>query len=347
MNYFLHRITCGENASSLAQALFKKGWLSIGWSDLSTTENLEDIRQGNIDAVFEKEYRFLPRNRWNLWRFICQMQPGDVILVPLPYSFALCKIVDDKIFTNATMDPDILIDDSGREYRPDTNDPRYLYANGLFADIGFYRRIEFLPGIIPFQNMISRWDYADGALSSRMKIRQTNSDISELDESVEIAYQSWKDQKPINFKAQLQEIAAPRIKSLMQRQLNDEKMEILVQQYFRAIGATRIEIPGKTESKTEEGDADCVAFFEPLRIAILVQVKHHSEMTRDWAVDQIRAFAKNHDYGEYQTSLWVISSCDQFTEDAVDLAKDNNVRLITGKGFAEMLLNTGLERISI
>ena len=51
MNYWLHRITGGENAWPLSVGLFKKGYgseqgyISIGWSDFATEEYLSMIAQ--------------------------------------------------------------------------------------------------------------------------------------------------------------------------------------------------------------------------------------------------------------------------------------------------------------
>ena len=46
MNYWLHRITGGDNAIPLSEELFKKGYISIGWSDLSDEADLNTIRSG-------------------------------------------------------------------------------------------------------------------------------------------------------------------------------------------------------------------------------------------------------------------------------------------------------------
>ena len=75
----------------------------------------------------------------------------------------------------------------------------------------------------------------------------------------------------------------------------------------------------------------------------MVQVKKHKETTGDWAVNQIRAFGKNHNYGdEYFTQLWVISTCDDFSLKAQSLASENGVRLINGREFCRMILESGL-----
>jgi hypothetical protein len=41
----------------------------------------------------------------------------------------------------------------------------------------------------------------------------------------------------------------------------------------------------------------------------------------------------------------VISCCEEFSEDCINLANENNVRLINGLDFAEMILDVGLENL--
>ena len=52
MNYWLHRITGGDNAIPLSEELFKKGYISIGWSDFSDEADLNTIRQ--LESYSEK-----------------------------------------------------------------------------------------------------------------------------------------------------------------------------------------------------------------------------------------------------------------------------------------------------
>ena len=343
MNYFLHRIKGGDNAWPLAKALLNKGYLSIGWSDFSCKEYLEEIinRPDGIDKVFQKEYRFLPKNRWNLWRFICEMKPGDVILVPSPYTFSLYTIVDDTIFTNDTIDKALLIDDECNHYIPD--EKHYLYnQNNVFTDIGFYRKVLPVQGGLD----IPRWEYADAALTSRMKIRQTNARIDDLKESIDLALTQWKKQKPIQLQAILKENLAPQVLEAFHTIVSADKLELLVKQYMEAIGANLVETPSKNESPTEQGDADCVAHFDAIKVDILIQMKKHSGETDAWAIEQIKAFRANHDYGDNQVLLWIISTCDRYSDEALKEA-GKGVRLITGKEFSEMILDAGTGFINV
>ena len=115
---------------------------------------------------------------------------------------------------------------------------------------------------------------------------------------------------------------------------------------MRSLGAD-IKTPWRGESPTESGDADRVAYFDKLGFAIMIQIKKHSGITDDWAVTQIKAYSTNHNFGEYATALWVISSGDGFSEEACRLAQENGVRLIDGPQFARMILDAGLDGLEI
>lgn len=343
MNYWLHRITGGENAWPLSVGLFKKGYgseqgyISIGWSDFATENYLSMIRSGEegFDKAMDEQGYGRPRNRWNLWRFVNEMKEEDIVVVPFPYSFSVCRITDNEVLTNESISPDLLVDCDGNKVT--LREDGYLYDSaGNYVDLGFYRKVEILEKDIP------RDKYADQALSSRMKIRQTNANIDDLASSVNDAVSAFRDQKPINLKESVLESAAPLVLGKIRSLQNDSKFEQLVEWYMRTLGA-RVETPWKGESPTEEGDADRVAYFDNLAFAIMIQIKKHSGITDDWAVTQIKAYSANHNFGEYTTALWVVSSGDGFSEEACRLAQENGVRLIDGSQFARMILDSGLE----
>ena len=200
MNYWLHRITGGDNAIPLSEELFKKGYISIGWSDFSDEADLNTIRSGwtQFETLFAN-WKPIPRNRYNLWRFVNEMKPGDIVVVPFSYTFAVCEIADDVVYTNETIDPELLVDWNGNRVSKD--DKGYLrYDEKTYVDLGFYRRIKF-----SVKERIPRAEYADQALFSRLKIRQTNADISDLKDSIEEAIRRFQAKKPIYLKASIVE----------------------------------------------------------------------------------------------------------------------------------------------
>ena len=341
MNYWLHRITGGDNAWPLSVELFKKGYISIGWLDFSTENYLSMIRSGveGFDKMMDEQGYGRPRNRWNLWRFVNEMSEGDIVVMPFPYSFAICKISDNKVFTNESIDPELLVDRDGN--RVTFEEDGYLHnSNGDLIDLGFYRKVEVVEKEIPRE-------YADQALYSRMKIRQTNADICDLAGSINDAVEAFRKGKPVNLRESVMESAAPLILEKIRGLQNDSKFESLVEWYLKSLGASRVETPWRGESPSEAGDADKVAYFDNIGFAIMVQIKKHSGITDDWAVTQIKAYSTNHNFGEYSTALWVVSSGDGFSEEACRLAQENGVRLIDGPQFARMILDAGLDGLEL
>lgn len=350
--YWLHRITGGKNALPFAHPLlFEHGLLSIGWRNLSKDSFIKLVKSQGIKAIDDWMINAgwgLPKNRWNLYRFIHEMKKGDYVIVPYwsEYTeFSVFEISDDKIFSNESIDKSLYIDWNGNQAY--LNDRGYMATDVLeYIDLGFYRKVT---PVSPCSLHIPRRQYADSGLQKRMKIRQTNADISDLSQSVEDALRSYEQQKPINLKEEIIGVAAPKLLEKIHRYTNPDKFEALVEWYLRSIGANDIDKPRKNESPTEEGDADRVAFFENIKTAIMVQVKKHdaNTSTDDWAVQQIKAFRMNHDYGDYFTQMWVISTCDQFSEKAVNEAQNSNVRLINGLEFCKMILDAGIDGLNL
>ena len=338
MNYWLHRITGGDYALPYSSELFNKGFLSIGWCDFSYESCLNSIKSG--DAAFNKmfldEWKWLPKNRYNLWRFVNSMMPGDYVVVPQSRVFSVCQIEDDVIYTNESFDEQLLVDWNGDRV---TRDDQFRLWNkdGKQVDLGFYRKIKFVARDIPR-------DYANQDLYSRMKIRQTNAHISDLGKSVEEAIDRFINKRPIQLRASIIESTRDTVLNLIHKLYNDEKFEDLVEKYLYSIGANHVGRPAKNESTTEKGDADRVGYFDKLGVAIMVQAKKHTDKTDSWAVEQIKAYRQNHSNDD-ATILWVISTCDDYSEEAKRLAQEYHVVLINGREFVEMLLDTWLKAL--
>lgn len=335
MRYWLHRITGGENALPLSEELFKKGYISIGWKVFSNAKDLDTIKSGKIETLFSN-WKKRPRNRHNLNRFVNGMESGDIVIVPFPYSFAVCEIADNEVLTNDSISQ-LLGEkeskkDDGNLYNADTD---------AIVDLGFYRKIKIKEKRIP------RAGYADQALISRLKIRQTNADISDLKNSIEEAILRFQEKKTIYLKASIVEKTWKTVLQNIRKLQNDMKFEQLVEWYLKSIGGTRIYTPAKNESSTKDGDADRVAFFEKIGVVIMVQAKKHTDKTSSRAVDQIKMFKENHVFEGYKTILWVISTCDSFSEEALKLAEKNEVRLINGEEFAKMIVDVGLDGLTL
>lgn len=343
-NYWLHRITGGDYAASVAKSLLDNGhYLSIGWSFLSTEDILRDILERGIVAINEHyaaNEANLCRNRWCLLRFLTKMQPGDYVVVPQPGMFSVYKIADDKILSNETF-CEIHYEDSWG-HKP-------LWQGGALydeweneIDLGFYRKV------VPVKLNIPRETYTKANLISRMKIRQTNTCLNGLEDQILDAINAFEANEPINLKAELlslfEEIASKKVNEI----LSSNKFERLVEWYLKSLGANWIDTPAKNSSPSEEGDADKLAFFEDLKLIIMVQVKKHDETTTHInAVRQIVAYKENNSFEGYSTIMWVISTCKQYSEEAKQFAEEKEVRLITGSEFTRLILERGLSGMNI
>jgi len=47
----------------------------------------------------------------------------------------------------------------------------------------------------------------------------------------------------------------------------------------------------------------------------------------------------------YSRNAWVISSADSFTKASIEEAKTNHVLLVTGREFAKMIIESGIETL--
>lgn len=313
--------------------------ISIGWSYLSDNETQTCLTDGweSFNKVFSDENGYLPRNRYNLWRFLNEMRPGDTVVVPLPQTFNVYRIADDIIYNNRTIDHNLWIDWNGEKAALD-KDGYPAYADGRQIDMGFYRKVE------PIAIDIPRNEYAKQALYSRLKIQQTNADISDLKDEVEFALERFAENNPINLRKSFLEESSKKLLRQMQELLNDTKLEQLVKWYMEQLGADAV-IPSKNETGASEGDADVIATFNKLNnYTIFIQVKAHRDYTNEWTVEQIATYKETiKKRGKLPVhQLWVISTCNDFSEKAKQDAEANDVHLVAGFEFAQMLIDNGI-----
>ncbi len=190
-------------------------------------------------------------------------------------------------------------------------------------------------------------------------MRQTNGCINDIKESVEETLNALKAGKPMNFYEDSINELCPKLFDKMNNSLNPDKFELLVKRYMEKIGANSVTIPPKNEAEKEDyADADIIAFFDNIKVAILIQAKYHDKNTKtdDWAVEQIKRYKEQREDPECKLGAgeeeftyipWVISTCKEYTEAAEDMAKENNIRLINGETFAKMILEQGLKDIDL
>ena len=341
MNYWLHRIS---HHAEVSYPLLDKNILSIGFSDFSNQEFIDDIlkeetwekRWGVLEKKFDETWGTRPRTRHNLWRFIDGFKKGDRIVVPSWGVFSIYELVSEKPQPISNLKIDGL---------NDWNKKPLIVKDGLLQrgnnqiDLGFYWEVK------PIAKNMSRKDFADAPLTSRMKIRTTNTNVFNIKDSIEKAIVSFQKNKPINLYSEILDKIAPQVLKSLTSELNPDKFENLVKFYFERNGATEVYIPAKNE-KGKEGDADVIAIFEPIKIIIFTQVKFHNikSETNKWAVEQIKYYRNNKEAMDdnYTKIAWVITSANGFTKDCIRIAQEEKIHLIDGKRFAEMIVEAGI-----
>lgn len=343
--YWLHRIS---HNWAVSYELFDKGYLSLGWKVYSKTGILDAARRRETE--FEKVYESLNskkyKSRWNMW-YLSKFNIGDIVVVPLYDGlFSVCRVIEPAKSIKE-------IETEIGEFT-DKNGKLITWENGLLKrkgevetiDLGFVVKVEVI-------RTEKRNEYADSALTSRMKMRQTNGDISDLSKSIDNVINA---EKPINFYENAISQGASYLLERIQNDLDDNKFEKLVKAYLDKVGADYTYIPPKNErGKVDKADADVIAVFETLQLTIQVQVKHYVNTTDAWAVEQILGYKeqledKNADLfhaeeDDYTIIPWVITSSELFSDKAIHAAQENNVRLINGYEFARMLMDAGLANI--
>lgn len=339
--YWLHRISHEWDVSSW---LLARGYLSIGWSALSATDIAENVHGHDDIQAFEAYMTNAGENgnrsRWNLWYF-CNFKMGDIVLVPLYGGlFSIYKVTGDAMSVR-TMPrlADKIVTESGAQIVVDDNRTFRRSASDEMVDIGFVLPVE------PIKTNLSRYEYADNALTARMKMRQTNGDISDLAESI---LKAMAADAPVNLYFSIIEKLAGELLNAIKTQLTPDKFEKLVRWYFMKVGATNAYIDAKNKpGKTDGADADIIAEFDLLKVIIYAQAKLHDDTTSQWAVEQISKYKSQFDsqFSEYTSIPWVITTAERFSDDALTIAQNNHVRLIDGPEFARMLIDAGITNI--
>lgn len=352
MRYWLHRIS---HHQEVARPLLEKeegaGFLTIGFSDVSNPEFLSKaLSASHVDDLDEEMidlFRYKSKSRFGLWRFLHEMKPGDRVLVPSYKAFSIYEIADEPELIGEVNAVDLKTWNN----RPVEKKDNFLFVDNNKIDLGFFRRVKLHQGA----KNISRADYADRALTARMKIRVTNADISKLEESINTAVSHHKEDKPLSLHSSIMEQAGKIVLENIYKGLTPEKFERLVAWYFRKIGASEAPIPSKTgEAQEGPADVDVIATFESIKTLVYAQVKLHGtdSETNEWALDQIREYRKNQLLDDdYSKIYWVVSTAKKFSEACVNRAKEArqevgmSLSLINGEEFARMLIDAGIENL--
>lgn len=296
------------------------GWSNVNFSEYSDTEVL-------LKAIEERYYtdtdtlkRVVSRKLNGIRRFT-NIKPGDCVVVPYHSMIAIADVVGDKQYDEKAKELDI--------------------SNQIPVEYLYKDKELFL------------WPRRDlsNALQRKLRIQgNTVSDLSEFSEEIERIRQGKgidadEDRAIQKFK-----------KDLLRRIQTGEKttieaggrgLEELVQKIFIWSGY-EAEILPKNNKKGyagQDADADIIATREDefSEQHILVQVKHHTEKTSKWAVQQLIDALGGDKYQGYIG--YVITTADDVEEDARKLAEENDIKIITGDFLMDILFDrlTGMD----
>ena len=339
-NYWIHRIS---HFAEISYPLLDNNYLSYGFSDFENDGFIEGVRGENgrkyMEDQFKEEWGELPRTRNQLWNFIHEMKAGDWVLVPTYGEFSICELLDDEPIMIKDIKDVIIKNWNGEEVHRD-KEGYLVNSDNIKIDLGFARRVKMI------QKGISRYDYADGDLTSRLKVRQTNVRINDLQNSIHNALDGFLKNKPIRLRNEINEVV-PKICQIIQTKLNPDKFEYLVKWFFERIGASSVIAPKNPSNKVDYEDVDVIATFDLLKTIYYVQVKHYQDKTGALGAKQISHLKEldslrddRQDDG-YTRVYWLLSSSEKFTEDCINFARERNVQLIDGRCFSSMLLDAG------
>ena len=308
---------------------------------MSISPTLRDCivdRHGEGFEPLMDELKARYRSRWCLNRF-ARFMPGDTVVVPLyDKCFAIAEVENSaKSILDLPLEvvnelKDVNLSVNGLTDISDSQNIRDI-------DIGFFVKIKTPVKIIPRS-------FAEDKLQTRMKMRQTNASINDLAKEVDDAA---KREAPVDVHEILVEETANAILGKIKKYVTADNFERVVKWYMERIGASKVYIPPKNSSEKEDyADADVVAVFESLGVTIYIQVKKHDDKTDGWAVEQISKYDENQEKNSIDGMTyipWVVSTAEDFKEEAKVKAIEKGVKLINGKEFARMLAEVGVNGI--
>lgn len=327
-NYWLHRIS---NCWSVSKVLFDQGILTVGWQSLCKEGILEAVTDWNKFDDFTRKQEETSRSRWVLFNF-AHMEIGDTVVIPLyDKEFAIAEI--ETTMQKISDLPDI--------YMHKLRGMGICFRNGFLynetieevVDIGFFCKIKSVEK--------KERRYAEAGLQKRMKIRQTNANISDMAELVDKARYAKEAPKP--FDDIIKQFRERMIEAITTK-ITPDNFENFICWLMERMGATSTEVLAKNESGKKNGaDADVVAEFEQLGMKIYIQAKQHVGESDSWAVTQLSEYRNQKQQDKSGKNLyWVISTADKFDDTAKTDAENSYVRLINKEELADMILSVGV-----
>lgn len=309
--------------------------VAVGWSAAERLSKIHDWEsfKKHIRETHPGDYesnRALGNAAGSVWRFIHEIERGDLVVVPGSNGFYVAEVKSDVQWSES-----------------DANE-----------DFSWQRRVIWLNRV-----PLSRAK-ADNYLRRRMKARQTCVDASDLITEIKEA----RDREgALSLVNEIRKAALGSVMEKIDHVVDNKGLEYLVCALVQASGVHAEVLPNRQE---KEGDIDVLANLKvpapenvvggTAEIRIGYQVKHHDGQTGIDGLEQIRKAVEGGkvDYG------FLVTSAKEFSEEVaqrilhklgpeyqekLDAPSDEDhevyrrVGLIDRKSLAEWLLNVGLE----
>jgi len=247
----------------------------------------------------------------NMWRFIHEMNEGDLIVVPYRSEFYVAEVKG-----SATYDPDKIDDTSYR------------------------RPVEWLNNKKPIRRNIAK-----SALVSRMKYHGTCARASDLLNDIEECLDIASSGHDPTFQADLQKrLIDATLDELRNGHMDDRRFEELIQTVLKVLGSYDTDIIPRRQDK----GADIIATFRvagAFSLKVAVQAKHwQPEPPVDAKVIEqlIRGIeAESVDWGMVITSGTISEeatiAAEKYYED-----KGTRIELVDGEQFAKLIVENGI-----
>jgi len=297
--------------------------VSIGWpkAERLVDQSLDywQFREVVKEAYYPDEpgYRDAGAVAGQLWRFIRDMAEGDQVVVPHGGEFFVAKVTGPLT------------------YRPEKTEEHSA----------FRRPVEWLNGAQPIPRA-----KALAALQSRMKIRQTCAEatdlIEEIQDALTVAAGGEERNFGIDLRSRLIEQASSEITS---GRMDSFGFERLLATLLRSLGASDVRIVDRSQDK----GADIVAVFSlanTFNFRLAVQAKHFRPDPPVGAsvIDQLVAGMEAE-----QASLGWVATSGSFSPEAVERKaqyedqRGFQIELIDGDQLAAMIVEGGLHAVGM
>lgn len=292
--------------------------LIIGWGMadglLDASLSWESFREIVRQAYYadEPDQRRAGNAAGHLWRFIREMKPGDLVVVPYGTEFYVAEVTGP-----ATYDPDKVNDRSA--YR---------------------RRVKWLNNAAPIARQLAK-----SALISRMKAQGTCADATDLlDEIQQCLNLANSGQKP-TFQSDLQErLVRETLAEMRSGRIDSYKFEQLIATVLSGLGAREPRIVPRNQDK----GADILATFRVAGVfqqVVAVQAKHWQPdppVSKEVVLQLIRGIeAESAHLGMVITSGSISPEAVQAAEQYYEV-KGIRIELLDGEQFARLIVEHGL-----